>query len=335
MRRVVEEVAAAVGLAEGEAGVESVIATLARLEPVSIRRISRTVELPVPIVASVCGELRKRGVVAHDRPAQLTNRGRELFAAGRVELPPSVCPTCAGLGTFVPGELGALAAELAKLERTAPPPRFDLDQCHCTVGTKLRRVLALNDADALVGRRILLLGDDDLTSLAIQSVVREFGRGSTVAQLTVLDVDRELLTFVRGRLAAAPFPVSCVHHDLRLPLPADLRHGFDTVLTDPPYTAHGARLFLSRAAAALGDRGGNVFFSFGSKRPGAARALQQAISEMGFVIRRLVPDFNEYLGAGALGGMSHLYHLTATRELRPSVKGTSRGPLYTGEVLRD
>jgi len=332
--RIVQEVAAAVGLAEGEAGVDAVIAALSRLEPVSIRRISRTVQLPVPIVASVCGELRKRDVVAHERPAQLTKRGRELFATGRVELPPSVCPTCAGLGTVVPGELGPLAAELAKFERTAPPARLDLDQCHCTVGTKLRRVLAMNDADALVGRRILLLGDDDLTSLAIQSVVREFGRGSTVPELTVLDVDPELLAFVRDRLADAPFPVSCVHHDLRLPLPPDLWHGFDTVLTDPPYTAPAARLFLSRAAAALGVRGGNVFLSFGSKRPGAAHALQRAIDEMGFLIRRLVPDFNDYLGAGALGGTSHLYHLVATPELRPSVNGTSREPLYTGEVPR-
>jgi N4-bis(aminopropyl)spermidine synthase len=332
-RRIVQEVAAAVGLAEGEAGVDAVIAALSRLEPVSIRRISRTVQLPVPIVAAVCGELRRRAVVAHERPAQLTERGRELFAPGRVELAPSICPTCAGIGTFVPGELGPLAAELAKLERAAPPPRLDLDQCHCTVGTKLRRVLAVNDADALVGRRVLLLGDDDLTSLAIQSVVRAFGRGSTVVQLTVLDVDPELLAFVSDRLADAPFRVSCVHHDLRLPLPADLRHGFDTVLTDPPYTDPAARLFLSRAAAALGDRGGNVFFSFGSKRPGAAHAFQRAIGEMGFLIRRLVPDFNEYLGAGALGGTSHLYHLVATRDLQPSVNGTSREPLYTGEVL--
>ena len=46
------EVAAAVGLAEGEHGVRAVLAALARLEPVSTRRISRAAELPVPIVAA-------------------------------------------------------------------------------------------------------------------------------------------------------------------------------------------------------------------------------------------------------------------------------------------
>ena len=56
-RRIVGEVAAAVGLAEGERGVRAVLSALARLEPVSTRRISRAAEQPVPIVAAVCGEL--------------------------------------------------------------------------------------------------------------------------------------------------------------------------------------------------------------------------------------------------------------------------------------
>ena len=82
--RIVREVAAAVGLAEGERGVRAVLAAVARLEPVSTRRLSRTVDLPVPIVASVCGELRKRarrgGGAAHAahaaRPRAVRRRRR-------------------------------------------------------------------------------------------------------------------------------------------------------------------------------------------------------------------------------------------------------------------
>jgi predicted methyltransferase len=331
--RIVHEVAVAVGLAEGGPGVRAVIASLARLEPVSIRRLSRTVELPVPIVASVCGELRKRSVVAQDRPAQLTATGRDLFAAGQLGIgSAAMCPTCAGRGVVVPGELTGLAAELTRIAKKAPPPRLDLDQCHCTVGTKLRRVLAMYEADALVGRHILLLGDDDLTSVAIRSVVRSFGSEATIASLAVIDIDPDVVAFVRQELAGAPFPVSCVRHDLRKPLGASFRHRFDTVVTDPPYTIAAADLFLSRAVEGLNRAGGDVFFSFGSKRPGASFRVQQAIAEMGFVIRRLVPDFNEYLGAGALGGTSQLYHLVATSEARPSVSGVFDTPLYTAET---
>ena len=53
------------------------------------------------------------------------------------------------------------------------------------------------------------------------------------------------------------------------------------------------------------------------------------IAEIGFVIQRLSRDFNEYVGAGVLGGTSHLYHLAATDELAPVVTGTFAAPLYT------
>jgi N4-bis(aminopropyl)spermidine synthase len=330
--RIVQEVAAVVGLREGEPGVRAVIAALARLEPVSIRRLSRAVELPVPIVASVCGELRKRSVVAEERPAQLTSAGRQFFAAGHLGLRrASVCPTCAGRGAMVSGELSPVAAELTKAARRAPRPKLELDQCHCTVGTKLRRVLALDEADALVGRRILLLGDDDLVSLAIRAVVRRFGSDATVSHLAVLDVDAQLLDFLQAELGDVPFPFTCVRHDLREPLPVAITGAFDTVVTDPPYTLPAARLFLSRAAEAL-DGAGNVFLSFGSRRPGATFELQRAIGDMGFAIRRLVPDFNDYVGAGALGGTSQLYHLGATDRVRPIATGTFHGPIYTASV---
>ena len=326
------DVAAAVGLAEGESGVRSVITTLARLEPVSIRGISRAVELPVPIVASICGELRKRAVVAEERPAQLTPSGRGLFAAGALDLGRSACPTCAGRAIAIPSHLNRLTAELRRIAKSAPPPVFELDQCHCTVETKVRRVLAMQEADALVGRRVLLLGDDDLTSVAIRGFVDRFGSNATIANLTVVDVDPGVVGFVGEQLDGALFPVTCVQHDLREPLGPSLLRAFDTVVTDPPYTVAAAGLFLSRAADALEGAGGSVFFSFGSKRPAASFHVQQAIAQMGFVIRRLVRDFNEYVGAGVLGGTSHLYELGATSELRPLVTGRFGAPLYTADA---
>ena len=324
------EVAAAVGLAEGERGVRAVLGTLARLEPVSTRRLGRATDLPVPIVAAVCGELRKRSIVAAERPTRLTPAGRELYSRGGLRLSgTAACPACNARGIVVPGELAALVRELSNAVRGGPPARLELDQCHCTVDTKLRRILAIHEAGALVGRRILLLGDDDLTALALKLLVLRHGSRRTIASVAVVDVDPALVSFLEHELADAPFPFTCVEHDLRRPLPPELTGGFDTVVTDPPYTTPAARLFLSRAAQALGDGGGDVFLSFGSRRPEAAVRLQHAIAEIGFVIQNVSRDFNEYVGAGVLGGTSHLYHLAAAAELAPSVTGTFAGPLYT------
>src|SRR6478735_4349018 len=127
---VVAEVASAVGLAEGPAGVRDVLRVIAHHEPVAAREVGRLAELPVPIVAAVCNELRKRGVA-------------------------------------VPAGLAALAGELELAAAGMPAAKLELDQTHCTVDTKLRRVLRMHEAGALAGQRVIVLGDDGLMSLAI------------------------------------------------------------------------------------------------------------------------------------------------------------------------
>lgn len=330
------EVAAAVALVEGEAGVRDLIDVIATLEPVSVRKISRTAELPVPIVAAVCGELRKRGVVARDRPVRLTGLGRDLY--GHCNTHPSfsaLCPSCEGRGLVLDGELAGVAADLTNIAEGAPMARMEIDQSHCTVPTKLRRVLLMHEAGALIGRRILLLGDDDLMSITIDRLAGQLGFDESIREVTVVDVDPGVLSYCRSSLKKASFPVRLLHHDLREPLPPDLTGKFDTVFTDPPYTPEGADLFLSRAAVALSSRTrGNVFFCFGMKPPHESLRIQTAIAGMGLLTRRLVSNFNEYAGAGTLGGASNIYHLVSTNQTRPSIGGFYSGHLYTGDKLR-
>lgn len=335
---ILREVATAVALIEGEGGVRDVIGTVARLEPAAVRKISRASELPVPIVAAICAELRKRGVVAHERPVRLTPRGRELFGyrpayhPASLARPSHVCPSCEGREVVLADELESVAAELTKIADAAPRARLEIDQSHCTVPTKLRRVLMLHEAGALEGRRVLFLGDDDLMSVAVERVARHYGFAESIREMAVVDVDPAVLDFCRARLPDPAFPVSFTQHDLRSPLPPELVGRFDTVFTDPPYTPEGAELFLSRAASALSVRGsGHVFFCFGMKPPPVSLRVQAAIAGMGFVIRRIVRNFNEYAGAGALGGVSNLYHLTSTTQTRPLIDDSYTGLLYTGD----
>ena len=143
--------------------------------------------------------------------------------------------------------------------------------------------------------------------------MRDHGSRSTIASLAVVDVDPALVAFLERELAGAPFPVRCVEHDLRRPLPPELAGAFDTVVTDPPYTTAGAS--SSRAAESLAGAATSSSRSDHDAR--RRRAAAAAIAEIGFVIQNLSRDFNEYVGAGVLGGTSHLYHLAATGELAP------------------
>jgi predicted methyltransferase len=332
---VVAEVALAVGLAEGPAGVRDVLRVIAHHEPVAAREVGRLAELPVPIVAAVCNELRKRGVVDRARPVRLTPAGRAglaMPAAGRPGIS-GECPGCGGTGVAVPPGLAALADELERAAAGMPAAKLELDQTHCTVDTKIRRVLRMHEAGALAGQRVIVLGDDDLISLAIAAFAALPAAAAPPRRLAVVDCDPDLLGYLGERAAAGRVPVELVEHDLRQPLPAGLLGAFDVACTDPPYTAAGAELFLSRAVAALaGGAGRHVFFSFGARRPDETLRIQRLIADLGLTVRSLVPGFNSYTGAGILAGTSHLYHLRTTEGARPAMTGAHAGPLYTAET---
>jgi predicted methyltransferase/DNA-directed RNA polymerase subunit RPC12/RpoP len=335
---VAAEVAAAVGLAEGPAGVADVLRVIARHEPVPAREISRRAELPVPIIAAICNELRKRGVVDRARPVRLTPEGRASLAGAEPsgtgqDALTGRCPCCGGLGLVVPEAAAALAGTLERAALGVPAVKLELDQTHCTADTKLRRVLAMHEAGALAGQRILLLGDDDLVSVALAVFAGHAGAAARPRRVTVVDSDPDLLGYLRGELDALGFPAELIEHDLRDPLPAPLPGGFDVACTDPPYTVAGAELFLSRAVSALAPgAGGHVFFSFGPRRPAETVLVQRMLADMGLAVRSLTPGFNSYTGAGILAGTSHLYHLRSTQDSRPAVTGHYGGPLYSAQT---
>jgi N4-bis(aminopropyl)spermidine synthase len=331
MDSVIADVATAVRLAEGRSGVSDVLRVIARNEPVAVRDVSRMAELPVPIVAAVCNELRRRGVVDKARPVRLTPEGRELLAGGGPGIS-AACTCCGGSGLALPAALDGLAAWLGPAAAGAPEAKPELDQTHCSVDTKVRRVLRMHDAGALAGRRILLLGDDDLISVAIAAFAAVLGISAGIKRLAVVDSDPDVLAWAREQISGTGVTAELVEHDLRRPLPASLTAGFDVVSTDPPYTVAGARLFLSRAVAGLRpEPGGHVFFSFGARRPEETLRTQELTASMGLTVRGLWPGFNEYLGAGILAGTSHLYHLRSTAATRPLLDGDFTGPLYTAD----
>jgi hypothetical protein len=330
---IVTAVAGAVSLAEGESGIRDILAAVLAAEPAAVREIARLAELPVPIVAAACNELRQRGIVDTQRPVQLTPAGRSAVTAANPVLGlPVTCPECGGRGGVVPPELAGLATALQPAADGIPGAKAELDQTHCTVDTKLARVLRVHQARALAGQRILLLGDDDLISVAIARFAAMTGSAAAIRRLVAVDTDADVLRWIDEQVAGTGTAVETVEHDLRQPLPPSLTGAFDVVLTDPPYTVAGAELFLSRAVTALAPQPGcHVFFSFGARRPDETVAVQHAMAEMGLAVRSLAPGFNEYLGAGVLAGTSNLYHLRTAPGARPLIEGAYDGPIYTAD----
>ena len=196
----------------------------------------------------------------------------------------------------------------AALIAGAPKPRKRFDHVQATPGTLVRRVKWLTERFDLSGRRVLFAGDHDLTSLLLAQVVPD-------AELTVADIDEDLLTYVdsagEGRVRCGS--VRCVWADFRFGLPPALAESADVVFTDPPYTPEGLGLFLSRSVSALRreEPGARIVVAYGHsrRRPDLGVAAQSEITRQNVVIDAMLPGFNRYDGAQAVGSASDLYCL--------------------------
>jgi hypothetical protein len=201
-------------------------------------------------------------------------------------------------------------------------PKRALDQLYVTTDTAVRRAELLIEAGEHQ-RGLVFLGDDDLTSAAVQFA----GAGRKV---TAIDTDNEILQILARHAEQHGWEHDAVHHDLRQPIPKAMHGRYGAVFTDPPYAVEGFRLFISRAAEML-KPDGRLYVCFGQSRRASERGLQKqrVLGDAGFLIEAVFEDFNHYQGAEAIGSRSALWRCRVTPETRPLVRGTVEGPLYT------
>ena len=202
-----------------------------------------------------------------------------------------------------------LVARLEEMAVGRPAPDHQLDHVAATLATSAARARFLDDRFALERSHLVFLGDHDLTSLAVGMV-----RPGT--RVTVVDVDTRVLAHIASVSDTHSMGITTTLADLRQGLPADLVAAADLVVTDPPYSAAGVGLFMARGVQALREiETGRLLLSYGygEQHPGLGFKVQETLHELRLVIEALLPDFNHYDGAEAIGTVSDLYVCRPTR----------------------
>lgn len=200
-------------------------------------------------------------------------------------------------------EYRKLVAQVGKDIAAAPGSREALDQVSATAETVVRRALWLEGTFDLAGRRLLCIGDHDLTSLAMCVVNPD-------VVVRVVDIDDRFLEFIDRSATARGLRVQCRYADFRLGFPADTMDWADVVLTDPPYTPDGVQLFLGRGLQGLRDKTGGrlvMAYGFGDRAPALGVKVQRAAQDLELAFAAILPGFNRYHGAQAVGSASDLY----------------------------
>ncbi|WP_238017165.1 bis-aminopropyl spermidine synthase family protein [Dactylosporangium sp. AC04546] len=202
--------------------------------------------------------------------------------------------------------------QMAGLIADAPVADRALDHVSATADTAARRAVWLDETFDLTGAHLVCVGDHDLTSLAVRQV-------NPGLRVTVVDVDDRLLEYI----AAHDPGVECWHADLRFGLPPVVAGSADLVFTDPPYTPEGVQLFLGRGAQALGDRANGrlvMAYGFSPLTPALGLKVQRAVLDLDLAIEAVLPAFNRYHGAQAVGSASDLYVCRPTAGTWPALE---------------
>jgi hypothetical protein len=376
-------VAEATSLEEGPPGVEALLRSVHKHQPVSPKDAAAELGLPIPIVSAIRRELekhgwlvRKGGMVLSDEAGRIVSSiwGSSDAAAKRAPAPQRPAqpkpetvplpPTPTHQNQEEDFEEGLLEEEEDSLsdsfdyiplslsedqESVADEPFFELldeifeerpeadprwDQSHATIETVLRRAAFFLEHGLVQGKRILFLGDDDLTSLVTLLYIRkELGEEALRSCMAVVvEADPRLTEFIEEMALGEDLPLAVIKADLREPLPKPLMRAFDFFFTDPPYTPEGVRLFLDRGCQALDPQGQRkAALAVPLSPPFLQAATQETLLAKGFVIDSLEPVFNHYLGATMQGGVSALYSLTLLYPGKDS-GDMPLGPLYTAEA---
>ncbi|OGC77519.1 hypothetical protein A2619_01910 [candidate division WWE3 bacterium RIFOXYD1_FULL_39_9] len=192
-------------------------------------------------------------------------------------------------------------------------PKREFDQFFATEETSIAKAkMILNKCD-VEGKDIALLGDDDLVSISL------FLIGANPKSVVVFDIDADILSAIETVSATLGIEnVRTVQYDFRNNPDSRYLEKFDIVVTDPPYTSSGIKLFLNRAvqllAKSLDYTGKYIFLYYGNsfKSPEKTLKIQDIINRFHLVIEDRINKFARYNGAESIGSASSVYVLKAT-----------------------
>ncbi|ADG14083.1 bis-aminopropyl spermidine synthase family protein [Methanocaldococcus infernus] len=252
-------------------------------------------EEPLPLVADIIRVLEKEGLVKIEDEIKLTEKGLSFikeYGIGKKEI--NVCECCEGRGISLKN-YKELLEKFKEITKDRPLPKHEYDQGFVTPECTVARVALMNSRGDLFNKDVLVLGDDDLTSIALML-------SNLPRRIVAVDIDERLMNFIKEVADELKFKnIEVITLDLRKPLPEGYKRSFDTFITDPPETVFAIKTFIGRGISALkGERRAGYF---GITRRESSldkwREIQRIlINDFNVVITDIIKDFNHYINWG-------------------------------------
>jgi len=219
----------------------------------------------------------------------LTDKGKKFVENYACPLSNAVCSACTGKGYNLPSKASGLLARYKEILKGRPEPNEEYDQQCITPENILVRAAFMDERGDIADREILIIGDDDMLSLALALT-------GLPKRVVVLEVDTKINEFINKMAKEHNLPVSAHDFDVRKPFPAQFKGQFDVFNCDPVETVEGFKLFVSAGLTSLKGKGSVCYFGLTSLEAGVAKwyKIQKALLDMNLVTTDIRRNFNEY-----------------------------------------
>ncbi len=239
------------------------------------------------LVVSELKDMHREGLIEFkDGDIYLTNKGKKEIERRKVRYYDVRCSQCIGRG-YKTDAFGILD-KFKEIAKARPKPTADYDQGYIRPEDLMQRVAFIYERGDVEGADIMVIGDDDLISIAL--ALTEMPH-----KITVLEIDDRLIKFINDAAEKYDFPITAHKFDVRHDVPEQFIGSYDVFITDPVETIPGITLFLSRAASTLRKAGAGYF---GLTHIEASlpkwQQIERILLDMNFVITDILRDFNVY-----------------------------------------
>ena len=183
-------------------------------------------------------------------------------------------------------EYKKILARMKTIVKSKPVPTFFYDQRPVTVMTSVKRAAYLDYRGDLHDKRIVIIGDDDLTSIAI-------GLTKKAREVVVFDIDERLIDFINAVSKKKDLKVRAYKYDLTKEIPIKFSGKFDVLLTDPTPNKIAFELFISIGLNLLAEKGVG-YVSFFPSHQSNSLDFQKILTDRKVIVTDMIPNFTEY-----------------------------------------